>query len=332
MAETGDDGRRASTTGGSGFRADHVAVVIPAFRTAGTIGNVISRIPAEVCHIIVVDDASPDDLRGTLATIIDPRLIVLTHPENLGVGAAMKTGFAEALKKSAEIVVKLDSDGQMDPALIPGLVAPLLDGRADLAKGNRFADLSVIRSMPLVRRVGNLALSFLVKAASGYWSVFDPCNGFLAVRSSVLESIRREQLADRYFFEISLLCEAYFARALVVNVPMHPTYGGEVSSLSPSRTLFEFSGRLVGRTLRRIGAAYFLRDFNVVSVLLTAGVPLTLFGAVWSLVHWYRSWATGLVATTGTVMIGTLAIILGFQLLLQAIVLDVQNEPGRAGR
>jgi dolichol-phosphate mannosyltransferase len=311
---------------------DGVAVVIPAYRTATAIEGVVARIPPVVRHIIVVNDASPDDLSQRLAAVGDPRLVLLSHAENRGVGAAMKTGFGRALELGAGIVVKLDSDGQMDPALIPALVEPLLDGRADLAKGNRFADLSVIRAMPPLRRIGNLALSFLVKAASGYWSLFDPCNGFLAVTSSLLRSIRRDELADRYFFEISLLCEAYWARAVVSEVAMHPRYGDEVSSLSPVRSLFDFSGRLVNRALRRIGLAYFLKDFNVVSVFISSGFPLFVFGCFWSLYYWYRSWVTGVVATTGTVMIGTLAIILGFQLLLQAVVLDVQNEPGRLPR
>ncbi len=309
-----------------------IAVVLPAYRTAGAIGDVIARIPGEVRHVVVVNDASPDDLGSVLDRIGDPRMSVLTHRENRGVGAAMKTGFARALELGAGIVVKLDSDGQMNPALIPRLVAPLLEGRADLSKGNRFADVSVIREMPWLRRAGNLALSFLVKAASGYWSLFDPCNGFLAVRAEVLRDLRSAQIADRYFFEISLLCEAYLARAVVEDVPMQPAYGDETSSLSPAKVLFEFSGRLVARTVRRIGLAYFLRDFNVVSVFIASGLPLLVFGGIWSLYHWYRSVATNIVATTGTVMIGALAIILGFQLLLQAAVLDVQNEPGRSRR
>ena len=110
---------------------------------------------------------------------------------------------------------------------------------------------------------------------------------------------------------------------------MKPRYGDETSSLSPTRSLFEFSGRLVERAASRIAFAYFLRDFTVVSVFITAGVPLMTFGVLWSAYHWYRSWATNVVASTGTVMIGTLAIILAFQLLLEAVVLDVQNEPGR---
>lgn len=317
---------------GSPGRAPVVAAVLPAYRTASAIRSVIEQIPADIRHVIVVDDASPDGVGATVSALGDPRISVCTHEVNRGVGGAMKTGFAKALELGADIVVKLDSDGQMDPALIPSFVTPLAAGRADLAKGNRFADLSFISAMPPLRRAGNLILSFLVKAASGYWSLFDPCNGYIAITSDLLKEVRRDRLADRYFFEISLLCESYRARGVVLDVAMHPRYGDEISSLSPTRSLFEFSGRLLGRMLSRIGFTYFLRDFTVVSVFISAGVPLMVFGVFWSAYHWYRSVVTNVVASTGTVMIGTLAIILAFQLLLQAVVLDVQSEPGRQQR
>ena len=328
-------GRRAHDTrlfDGSPDRAPVVAAVLPAYRTASSIRGVIENIPASVRHVIVVDDASGDGVGAAVSAIGDSRVLLVSHETNRGVGGAMKTGFDRALALGADIIVKLDSDGQMDPTLIPSLVAPLVQGRADLAKGNRFADLAVISTMPPFRRAGNLALSFLVKAASGYWSLLDPCNGYIAIQNDLLRDIRRDRLADRYFFEISLLCEAYRAGGVVLDVAMAPRYGDEVSSLSPARSLFEFSGRLLGRIVSRIGFAYFLRDFNVVSVFISAGVPLMAFGVLWSAYHWYRSVATQVVATTGTVMIGTLAIILAFQLLLQAVVLDVQNEPGRSQR
>jgi dolichol-phosphate mannosyltransferase len=318
--------------GGSPDRVPVIAAVLPAYRTAASIGAVIGRIPAEVRHVIVVDDASPDGVRAAVSALGDPRIVLTFHESNRGVGGAMKTGFERALELGADIVVKIDSDGQMDPALIPGFVAPLIEGRADLTKGNRFADLAYVSAMPPLRRAGNLALSFLVKMASGYWSLFDPCNGYIAISRGLLEGIRRERLADRYFFEISMLCESYRAGGVVVDVAMHPRYGDEVSSLSPMRSLVEFSWRLIARTARRIGFAYFLRDFNVVSVFISAGVPLMAFGVLWSAYHWYLSWAANVVASTGTVMIGTLAIILAFQLLLQAVALDVQNEPGRQQR
>lgn len=307
-----------------------IAVVIPAYRVAGQIGNVIARVPRDVRHIIVVDDASPDPLQDALAKIAEPRLIVLRHEANRGVGGAVKTGIQRALELGAEIIVKVDGDGQMDPALIPRFVEPIVSGEADFTKGNRFDDLSVIRAMPLVRRAGNLALSFLVKLASGYWRAFDPTNGYVALRATVLERVNPNRLADRYFFEISLLCEAYFAKAVLQDIPMRPVYAGETSSLSPVAALGDFAPRLVGRSVKRVLLSYFMRDFNVVSVFLLAGVPSLAFGVIWSAYHWIQSARLHVVASTGTVIVGMLPIVLGFQLLLQAIVLDVANEPKRS--
>ena len=306
------------------------AVVIPAYPVADQIANVFARIPAEVRHILVVDDGSPDHLQEVLAGIQDPRLTVLKHPENQGVGAAMKTGFERALELDVAIVVKIDGDGQMDPELIPEFVAPIGEGRADFTKGNRFADLHGLRNMPVIRRLGNVALSFLVKMASGYWHLFDPCNGYIAIRSQLLRLMMRHRLADRYFFEISMLCEAYFVRAVLEDIPMKPVYDQEESSLKPGMVMAEFTPKLFGRSLYRLVMSYLVRDFNVVTVFLGAGLPLFAFGGLWSLYHWIRSYQSGEFASTGTVMIGALSVILGFQLILQAIVLDVENEPGRS--
>lgn len=312
--------------------APSVAAVVPAYRVAMFIADVVDRMPAGVDHVIVVDDASPDDTLKVLRTISDPRLRVLCHQTNQGVGGAMKTGLAEALKLGAQIVVKVDGDGQMDPALIPELIAPIVRGEADIVKGNRFAHLGFIQRIPMVRRVGNLVLSFLVKLASGYWRAFDPTNGYVAARAELLKEMDLARLADSYFYEISLLCEAYFARAVLVDIPMHPVYGTETSSLSPMRMVGHYTPRLVSRFFYRLFMAYFLRDFNVVSVFLVAGIPSFLFGLLWSLYHWVQASRTEVPTTTGTVMIGALAIVLGFQLILQAIVLDVESEPGRNRR
>lgn len=312
--------------------APKIVVVMPAYRSAPKIGAVLDRIPSWVAHVVVVDDASPDNLATVVRAHPDARLELVAHSANRGVGAAMKTGIARALELGADILVKLDSDGQMDPALLADFVGPIASGEADFTKGHRFSDLDRIRAMPLLRRVGNLGLSFLVKLASGYWSVFDPTNGYLALAAPLARRLRPARLADRYFFEISLLCEAYLCRAVLRDVPMDPVYADETSSLSPLRTFFEFLPRLFGRVLTRVGYAYFLRDFNLVSLFLLSGLPMLSFGLAWSGYYWYLSIVTDVAAHTGTIVIGLLAIILGFQLLLQALVLDVQNEPRKGQR
>lgn len=306
-----------------------IAVVIPAYRVAGQIRDVVARVPDVVQFIIVVNDKSPDDLDAVLDSIAEPRLTIVRHEQNRGVGGAMKSGFAKAMELGAEIVVKIDGDGQMDPALLPLFVEPIIGDEADFAKGNRFDDLDEIGRMPTTRRIGNLALSFLTKAASGYWGLFDPTNGYLAIRTSTLRRMNFKRLEERYFFEISLVCEAYFSRAVLRDVPMKPVYQGEPSSLSPLGAVPTFALRLVKRFFYRIFMKYFMRDFSVVSIFLLGGVPSLLFGIAWSAHHWLRSLQTGVVATTGTVVIGLLGIVLGFQLLLQAVVLDVGNEPKR---
>jgi glycosyltransferase involved in cell wall biosynthesis len=153
--------------------------VIPCFRVRAHVLDVIARVGPEVGRIFVVDDACPEK-SGELVRqqCRDPRVTVLEHSANLGVGGAVMTGYRAALGTDALVVVKLDGDGQMDPALIPRLVRPVLAGRADYVKGNRFHRLGDNAEMPLVRLFGNAALSFLSKLSTGYWQMFDPTNGY----------------------------------------------------------------------------------------------------------------------------------------------------------
>ncbi len=305
----------------------NVVVAIPAYRVADTIEKVISELPPFVQHIIVANDASPDELADRLSRIKDKRLIVLNHEENQGVGGAMKSIFREALKLGADVLVKLDGDGQMPCDKISELIAPITGGKADVVKGNRFRDFKALQKMPFIRRAGNIGLSFLVKMASGNWHIFDPTNGFLALSRNVLEEIDYSRLASRYFFESSLLIEFNVHNFVVLDFPMASKYAGETSSLTPLRALFEFPARLLYGFLRRIWLKYFIFDFNIISLLLSVGTPLFIFGVSFASYHWWYSLKYGIAATAGTVMIGSLSIILGFQLLLQALVLEIVPSP-----
>jgi dolichol-phosphate mannosyltransferase len=307
------------------FGAVKVAVVIPCYRVERQIAGVIAGLPGWVDFIVAVNDQSPDQTASVLAKIKDPRLCVESHAVNQGVGGAMMTGFRIALAKGAEVIVKVDGDGQMDPQHLPALVAPLVRGEADFTKGNRWADLRALRSMPAIRLIGNTGLGFLVRLSSGYWSMFDPVNGYIAIRRDVLSMIQRP-LPKRYFFESGLLIELGILRALVQDVPMPARYGDEHSSLSITRTLFGFPPRLAKGLLRRLLWRYFVYDFTVVSLLLLVGLPLFLFGSVFGLWTW-ASLGSEAFASAGQVMLAAMPIILGFQLLLQALVLDVSNVP-----
>ena len=307
----------------------HVAVVVPAYNVSAELGDVLRQIPAMVKTVIVVDDASKDDTAAVAERYaqLDPRIIVKHHDVNRGVGGAMVTGFQTALEAGADVIVKVDGDGQMPLWLVPDLVQPLIDGTADYTKGNRFRDFQAIRKMPPLRRVGNVALSFLSKAATGYWNVFDPTNGFLAIRADVLSQIPLNKVDETYFFETSMLAHLYILGAVVKEIPMPARYAGEPSSLSIPRVLRQFPLRLLAVLLRRIVLKNFVYDFNLESFHLLMGLPLLLSGILYGGYNW--AWYSSHVkaAPTGTVVLSALLITLGFQLLLSAINLDLQAMP-----
>ncbi len=306
---------------------ERIAVIIPMYRVADYIQDVICGLPEWVDLIVAVDDASPDDSAARACALADPRLVLVSHASNCGVGAAVLNGMARAVELGATILIKMDGDNQMPAALLPRVVQPILEGRADYVKGNRFADSAAIRRMPFRRRMGNLGLSFLTKMASGYWNVFDPTNGYFAIDADTFAALDARRIHRRYFFESSMLVELNLQRAVVQEFSMPARYTGEPSSLSITRTLFEFPWLLLKSFLHRLWLQYFVLDFSVGSLFMVIGLLLTLAGAAWGIFAWNRSNLTGIPATTGTVMLAVLPVMLGFQLLLQSIVFDVQNVP-----
>ena len=264
------------------FSEYNIVVIIPAYRVERELGGVLSSIPSYVRHIVVVNDASPDGTGQVInaACNRDPRISVVTHTTNQGVGGAMISGYRRALELGAQVVVKLDGDGQMSPEDIPALITPLIAGQADFSKGNRFRDFLALNRMPIIRRLGNVALSFLVKSATGYWNCFDPTNGFLAIRADVLARLPIERIHKRYFFEISQLSQLYLLGACLRDVPIPARYSNETSSLSIFKVMFEFPPALMAVLVRRVFLQYFLYDFSIGSVYLLAGIPLFLFGLI----------------------------------------------------
>jgi glycosyltransferase involved in cell wall biosynthesis len=222
-----------------------VVVVIPCYRVKKQIASVIRAVPPFVRYIVVVDDACPERSGDVAEALADERVIVVRHASNQGVGGAMKTGFRRALELEPDVVAKLDGDGQMDPAALSRLCRPLLARRAAFTKYNRFWHFAELEQMPLVRRVGNLGLSFLTKAASGYWRVFDPTNGYVAIRGDVLRCLRIAALSDDYFFETSLLIELGKRGFRVVDLPLPARYADETSSMRLLRVLVVFPFKLL---------------------------------------------------------------------------------------
>jgi glycosyltransferase involved in cell wall biosynthesis len=293
--------------------------------------GVIGRIGPEVGWIIAVDDACPEKSGDLIeARCEDPRVRVLRHEENQGVGGAVLTGYAATLELPADVVVKLDGDGQMNPDLISRLAAPLLSGRADYVKGNRFHRISDVSEMPAARLLGNAALSFLTKLSSGYWQLFDPTNGFTAIHRRLLVQLDMGKIAKRYFFESDMLYNLNQLRAVVHDMPMRASYGDEVSNLQPMQMIGPFMRGNLRNFLRRLLYSYFLRGFSVASLELFIGLPMLLFGAFFGAGRWFASTVSDVPATAGTVMLAALPLILGMQLVLSWLNFDIASEPKNA--
>jgi len=305
-----------------------IAVVIPCYRETAHIMSVIESIGDEVSQIFVIDDACPDHTgKYVLANCTDGRVKVLTHGQNTGVGGATLTGYKSAIESGANIIVKLDGDGQMDPAHIEDLVKPLRQGDADYAKGNRFFNLDGLSRMPKTRILGNLLLSFASKVSSGYWNVFDPTNGYTAIRSNVAQHLPFDKLDQGFFFESDMLFRLYLLRAVVADIPMPANYGNEKSSLKIRNVIFSFTIKHWINTTKRIFYTYFLRDFGVASIELVLGKIMLLCGMAYGVYGWHGSSVSGVPATAGTVLLAALPVILGTQFLIGFIDHDTRNVP-----
>jgi len=305
-----------------------LAVILPAYNEEAHIGDVLSAVPGWVDRVIVVDDASTDGTARVAESTGDPRVTVLRHERNQGVGAAMRTGYRLAIDDGFDLAAKMDADGQMRPEELERLVEPIVMGLADYAKGNRFYFRGAASSMPAHRGFGNTALSFLTKFASGYWHVYDSQCGFTVTRVPFLKLLDLDDLSEDYFFENDMLIKLNALNARVVDVPVSTIYGQERSGVRPGRVVFSFPPRLFARGTRRFWRKHLVTDFSPIGFLTIAGMAAGAFGTVFGGYHWALSIATGHVASTGTVMIAVLPLILGIQLLVQAFSLSVLASPG----
>ena len=304
-----------------------ICVVIPAYKVKTQIVEVVASIGSEVQKIIVVDDACPEKSgKHVKANSRDPRVEIIFHPDNLGVGGAVKTGYKRALELGCDIVVKIDGDGQMDTSKIEDLTNPIKVGNADYTKGNRFFDVEAVRAMPKIRIFGNLGLSFLTKLSSGYWRVFDPNNGFTAISKKTLKLIPLEKIDNRYFFESDMLFRLNLVDAVVEDVAMPAVYQDEKSNLKLSRVIIEFPYKHSRNFWKRILYSYYLRDFNLASIELPLGISLVGLGSTLGIYSWIMGILTNTATPTGTLILIAMSVLAGLQFVLAFLSYDTNNS------
>ena len=305
-----------------------IAVILPCYKSSAQVLDVLQRVPSQVSKIYCVDDACPEKTGEHIKkNSKDKRIKILNHKENQGVGGALITGYKQALADKMDVIVKIDSDGQMDPEILPGFVRPILNGQADYTKGNRFYTPEFLEGMPMVRLLGNAGLSFMNKFSSGYWQVMDPTNGYTAIHASVLKLLPLDKINKGYFFESDMLFRLGTLRAVVMDVPQKAIYGKEKSNLRVSNAFWTFALYHCRNFFKRIVYNYFVRDFNVASLEWILGPVLFLFSLIFGISSWVEAVQNETSASAGTVMLAALPFLAGLQLILSALHFDVQNQP-----
>lgn len=305
-----------------------IAVVIPSYKVTRHILGVIALIGPEVSRIYVVDDKCPENSGAWVREHCrDLRVTVIEHAENQGVGGAVMTGYAAAIADGMKVIVKVDGDGQMNPALIPSFISPIVHGEADYTKGNRFYDLEQIGAMPPVRLFGNAVLSLMTKLSSGYWNLFDPTNGYTAIHADVARRLPFAKISRRYFFETDVLFRLNTLNAVVADVPMDAVYADEESNLKISKVVTEFLAKHIRNFIKRLFYNYYLRNMSLASIELPLGIAMMLFGLIYGGTSALAARAAGVPTAAGTVMVSALPVLMGAQLILAFLAYDIASVP-----
>jgi glycosyltransferase involved in cell wall biosynthesis len=308
------------------YKGATISAVVPAYKEELMIATVIETMPAFVDHIVIVDDCSPDATSDVVRASTDPRVHLIRHEVNQGVGGAIITGHKTAIALGSEINVIMAGDAQMDPAYLPALLDKVTDEGYGFAKANRFFAPESFEGMPRYRVFGNIVLSFMTKLASGYWHLFDPQNGYTAVRTEVLERVPLDHVARRYSFENDLLIHLNILQVPAVDVPVPAVYGDEVSSIKLRTVIPELMNMLLKGFWRRIWYRYVLWSFSPIALLLFMGLLLFGFGIAVAIWVCFQV-ASSVVATAATVMLAALPLMIGTQMLISALQLDIQASP-----
>lgn len=311
------------------YKDKRVTVVVPAYNEEALVGTTLAGIPDYVDAIVVVDDASSDATAARSKEIAerDNRISVVVHSQNTGVGGAVVDGYRRAIENGSDVAAVMAGDNQMPAEYLPDLLDAIIDRNYDVAKGNRFlASQDSLDTMPRYRFFGNILLTILTKAASGYWTIFDSQNGYYAVSTRTLRRMNLERIARRYDFENSILINLNIIGARVTDVAIPPVYGEEVSGIRLWKVLPRMILTLIRGFFQRMYRKYVLYNFHPIALFLFSGLALMVWGV--SFGAWAALQSLGEdSASTGTVMLSVLPFLMGFQFVLSALVLDIQNEP-----
>ena len=302
--------------------------IIPCYKSKGKAEKVVLETLKYVDKVVCIDDDCPFNTGEHIRKKIkDENLLIIKNEINMGVGGAFKVGLAAALDMGADYVIKIDSDGQMNPALIPLFMTPLKKNIASFVKGNRFKTSNVLYNMPKLRLIGNLVLGILTKFSTGYWELFDPTNGFIAFKTELLNKFPLHKLDNRFFFETDLLFRMSLIDTFILEIPMEAIYGDEISNLNAIKEIPNFLLKHSLLIPKRIFYNYFLLDFNPGSLFLLIS---SFFGVLsFSLASYYFIYSkmNALATPTGIQTLFLTLFIISLQFFMNFIHYDISQKP-----
>jgi glycosyltransferase involved in cell wall biosynthesis len=304
-----------------------IGVVVPAYNESKLISKTIGGMPEYVDQIIVVNDCSKDATGQIVADIAktNPRVVLLNHEVNKGVGGAISTGYIYCRDNDLDVAVVMAGDNQMDPNDLPALLEPVLKDRADYSKGNRLITGEAWEKIPKVRYFGNSMLSFLTKIASGYWHVADSQTGYTALNKRALKLLPLEKIYPRYGMPNDFLVTLNIYNMRVIDVPVRPVYADETSGINIKKVVFSLSILLLKLFFKRMVQKYIIRDFHPLVLFYFFGSFLALID-IPLLVRFFYIWTATKVAPEMTLIMILLCSISSLQLMLFAMLFDMESN------
>ncbi len=320
-----------SGCGSPDFNSYRIGVVVPAYNEELLLGETVRGMPDYVTRIYVIDDCSTDRTPEVIRELDDPRVVSLRHEINKGVGGSIVDGYKMALKDGMDLVAVMAGDNQMDPTELPKLLAPVIDGRTDYAKGNRLLNRQMRKGMSNWRQLGNTMLTMLNKIGSGYWQISDPQNGYTVISRQALEMLDLDAVYTYYGYCNDLLVKLNTFGLRTLDVPIPARYGNEKSKIRYGRFITRVAPMLFRSFLRRLRVKYTVLDFHPLVLFYANGmvlVPAGLFLGLLSLV--LLPFAAGVFVPLG--LFASIVTLAGVQSLFTAMALDWQaDRHNRAG-
>ena len=313
------------------YKEYKIGVVVPAYNEEKLIKDTIETIPDFVDRIYIIDDGSTDNTPNIIKTLKDPRIHLIQHNPNKGLGASIASGYKKALEENMGIVAVMAGDNQMDPNQLPNLIAPIIEGKTDYTKGNRIVSKEYRIGMSKWRFFGNAILSFLTKIATGYWQILDSQNGYTAISKKALERIDLNDIYPYYGYNGDILTKLNIYGFNVIDVDMPARYGTEKSKIKYGRYMFKVSLMLLKNFFGRLKEKYIIRDFHPLVLFYVFGIVSLILGLEQGIEIVYYDFILGKVSTA-TAILCALLIISGLQSLFFAMFFDMEADKSSRGR